>query len=213
MKRSFWEQIKKRLQLSDKAGNKQKYLLVLLLLGISLMFISKMIDSPAQKSSLNGLVPETKVKSEAVFKQAKEVTDKNIKTYEDRYSNELKDLLEQMQGVGKVSVWVELSTTEKKEFVTDDSTQSQTTSENDKNGGKRTIEDQKIDEKVVIISNDGREEPIIVTTEKPKIKGVAVLAQGAENIQTKSMIIELVKKVFDIGSDQIFVGPKNPEGE
>ncbi|MET3727860.1 stage III sporulation protein AG [Fictibacillus halophilus] len=213
MKRSFWEQIKKRLQLSDKAGNKQKYLLVLLLLGISLMFISKMIDSPAQKSSLNGLVPESKVKSEAVFKQAKEVTDKNIKTYEDRYSNELKDLLEQMQGVGKVSVMVELSTTEKREFVTDDSTQSQTTSENDKNGGKRTIEDQKIDEKVVIISNDGREEPITVTTEKPKIKGVAILAQGAENIQTKSMIIELVKKVFDIGSDQIFVGPKNPEGE
>lgn len=213
MKHSFWEQIKKRLQLSDKAGNKQKYLLILLLLGISLMFISKMIDSPAQNSSLEGLGTEKETKSQAVFKQAKEITDKNIKTYEDRYSNELKDLLEQMQGVGKVSVWVELSTTERKEFVTDDSTQSQTTSENDKNGGKRTIEDQRIDEKVVIVSNDGREEPITVTTEKPKIKGVAVLAQGAESIQTKAMIIELVKKIFDIGSDQIFVGPKNPEGE
>jgi stage III sporulation protein AG len=211
MKHSFWEQIKKRLQLSDKAGNKQKYLLILLLLGIALMFISKMIDTPAQKSSLEGM--DTESKSQAVFKQAKEVTDKNIDTYEDRYSNEMKDLLEQMQGVGKVSVWVELAKTEKKEFVTDESTQRQTTSENDKNGGKRTIEDQKVEEKVVIVSNDGREEPIVVTTEKPQIKGVAVLAEGAESIKTKSMIIELVQKIFDIGSDQIFVGPKNSEGD
>ncbi|WNB93584.1 stage III sporulation protein AG [Bacillus sp. NEB1478] len=211
MKHSFWEGIKKWLQLSDKAGNKQKYLLILLLMGIALMFISKMIDSPAQTNSLETINTETNTK--AVFKEAKEVTNKNIKSYEDRYSNELKDLLEQMQGVGRVSVWVELSRTEQKAFATDDSTQRQTTSENDKNGGKRTIEDQKVDEKIVIVSNDGKEEPIVVTTEKPKIKGVAVLAEGAENIQTKAMIIDLVTKVFDIGSNEVFVGPKNSEGE
>jgi stage III sporulation protein AG len=211
MKHSFWEAIKKWLQLSDKAGNKQKYLLILLLMGIALMFISKMIDSPAQTNSIEGLNTDTETK--AVFKEAKEVTKKNIKSYEDRYSNELKDLLEQMQGVGGVSVWVELSKTEQKEYATDDSTQHQTTSENDKNGGKRTIEDQKADEKIVIVTNNGRQEPIVITTEKPKIKGVAVLAEGAGSIQTKAMIIDLVQKIFDIGSDKIFVGPKNSEGE
>jgi stage III sporulation protein AG len=211
MKPSFWEEIKKRLQLNDKAGNKQKYLLILLLMGIALMFINKMIDSPAQSNSYEGL--NTEKETQAVFKEAKEVTSKNINSYEDRYSNELRNLLQQMQGVGSVSVMVELSSTEHKKYATDDSTQSQTTSENDKNGGKRTIEDQKVDEKIVIISNDGKEEPIVVTTEKPKVKGVAVLAEGAGNIQTKAMIIDLVQKIFEIGSDKIFVGPKNSEGE
>jgi stage III sporulation protein AG len=214
MKHSFWEQIKKWLQLSDKAGNKQKYLLVLLLLGIALMFISKMIDSPAKNVSMQTLSSNTQSnESEAVFKDTKEVTNKNIRSYEDRYSNQLKDLLEQIQGVESVSVYVELETTERKEVATDENIQRQTTSETDKSGGKRTIEDQKTEEKIVIVQNDGKEEPIVITTEKPKIRGIAVVAQGAEKLQTKAMIIDVITKVFDIGSHNVSVVPKKYEGD
>ncbi|MCM3716758.1 stage III sporulation protein AG [Fictibacillus phosphorivorans] len=214
MKHSFWEQIKKWLQLSDKAGNKQKYLLVLLLLGIALMFISKMIDSPAKNVSMSTLSTKKQSnESEAVFKDTKGVTSKNIRSYEDRYANQLKDLLEQIQGVESATVFVELDTTERKEIARDDSVQRQTTSENDKSGGKRTIEDQKTEEKVVIVQNDGREEPIVITTEKPKIRGIAVVAQGAENLQTKAMIIDVITKVFDIGSHNVSVVPKKYEGD
>jgi stage III sporulation protein AG len=215
MKHSFWEQIKKWLQLSDKAGNKQKYLLVLLLLGIALMFISKMIDSPAENVSMQTISGNTQSneESEAVFKDTKEVTNKNIRSYEDRYANQLKDLLEQIQGVESASVYVELETTETKEYASDDNTQRQTTSETDKSGGKRTIEDQKTEEKIVIIQNDGKEEPIVITTQKPKIRGIAVVAQGAENLQTKAMIIDVITKVFDIGSHNVSVVPKKYEGD
>jgi stage III sporulation protein AG len=212
MKHSFWEGIKKWLQPNDKAGNKQKYLLLLLLMGITLMLISKMIDSPADQASMSTL-KSSEPKSETVFKEAKEVTSKNIRSYEERYANQLKELLEQIQGVESVTVMVELETTETKKYVTDDSNQRQTTSEVDPNGGKRTIEDQKLDEKVVIIQNGGKEEPIIITTEKPKIRGVAVAAQGAENLKTKAMIIDVITKVFDIGPSSVSVWPKKYEGE
>jgi stage III sporulation protein AG len=212
MKHSFWEEIKKWLQINDKAGNKQKYLLLLLLLGITLMLVSRMISSPAEETSIPTST-DPHVKTESVFKEAKEVTSKNIRTYEDRYANQLKELLEQIQGVESVSVLVELETTESRRFVTDDSNQRQTTSEVDKSGGKRTIEDQKLDEKVVIIQNGSKEEPIIITTEKPRIRGIAVVAQGAENLKTKALIIDVITKVFDIGSHSVSVVPKKYEGE
>jgi stage III sporulation protein AG len=214
MKHSFWEGIKKWLQLSDKAGNKQKYVLLLLLLGIALMFINKMITSPADNVSMTTMTESTQTKeSEAVFKESKTVTNKNIKTYEDRYASQLKDLLEQIQGVESASVYIQLETTETNRYASDENTQKQTTSETDKSGGKRTIEDQKVEEKVVIIQNDGKEEPIVVTTEKPKIRGIAVVAQGAENLQTKAMIIDVITKVFDIGSHNVSVVPKKYEGD
>ncbi|MBY6035547.1 stage III sporulation protein AG [Fictibacillus nanhaiensis] len=213
MKHSFWERIKKGLQLSDKAGNKQKYLLLLLLMGIALMFISKMIDSPAEKVSMQIFTDDSQTDAEAVFKETKSVTSKNIRTYEDRYANQLKDLLEQIRGVESASVYVELETTESYEYASDENTQRQTTSETDKSGGKRTIEDQKMEEKVVIIQNNGKEEPLVITTEKPKIRGIAVVAQGAENLKTKALIIDVITKIFDIGSHNVSVVPKKYEGD
>ncbi len=65
---------------------------------------------------------------------------------------------------------------------------SQTTGETDKTGGKREVEDESLDEKTVIIREGDKETPVVLRTEKPKVRGVLVVAKGVDNIQVKAMV-------------------------
>lgn len=52
------------------------------------------------------------------------------------------------------------------------------------------------------------DEPLVVETMKPKIRGVLVVAEGAENIEVKKWIIEAVTRVLDVPSYRVAVMPK-----
>ncbi|MFC7370444.1 stage III sporulation protein AG [Fictibacillus iocasae] len=187
-------------------------MLILFVLGIALLAGNKMLSPPDNTQPVM-MANEGNGEAQPVFKQAKNLTPKNIQEFEARYRAELKEILEQIQGVGKVSVMVELDTSETRRFIQDDGVQEQTTVEKDPKGGERTISDKKTDSKTVIIRNGSNEEPIIVTTEKPRVRGVIVVAEGAGSLKTKAVIIDAVTKVFDIGSNRVSVLPKNAEGE
>ncbi|MFC0188315.1 stage III sporulation protein AG [Fictibacillus aquaticus] len=193
-------------------GSKQKYMLLLFVLGVVLLAGNKML-SPPKVPSQTAMAEGEVQNSQPVFKQAKKLTPKNIQEFENRYKEDLKEILEQIRGVGSVSVMVELDTSETRHFITDEGIQEQTTVEKDPKGGERTISDKKTDSKTVIIRNGSNEEPIIVTTEKPRVRGVIVVAEGAGSLKTKAVIIDAVTKVFDIGSNRVSVLPKNAKGE
>ena len=85
---------------------------------------------------------------------------------------------------------------------------SQTTGETDKTGGKR-VEDESLDEKTVIIREGDKETPVVLRTEKPKVRGVLVVAKGVDNIQVKAMVKEAVIKSLDVPAHRVSVSPKN----
>lgn len=66
----------------------------------------------------------------------------------------------------------------------------QITSETDSNGGKREVEDNSTEEQIVIIREGDKEVPLVRETEKPNIRGVLVVAKGAENIQVKRILLK-----------------------
>ena len=53
-----------------------------------------------------------------------------------------------------------------------------------------------------------KEGPIISETKKPSVRGVLVVAKGAENIQIKKWIIEAVTRSLDVPSHRVSVMPK-----
>ncbi len=65
------------------------------------------------------------------------------------------------------------------------------------------------DEQLVIIRNGDKEVPIVIETKKPEIRGVVVVAQGAENIEVKKWIIEAVTRALGVPSHRVAVMPKN----
>ncbi|SDM80582.1 stage III sporulation protein AG [Fictibacillus solisalsi] len=190
------------------------YIWILLLLGFAIMIASKLFTpSSGDQANLPAMSVTKPDESKTVFKSSGTSSAKKFRDYEDTYATQLKDILEQISGVQKVRVMVTLDTTEIKEIQKNERRQNQTTKETDKNGGERTINDYKTDEEVVTIKSGDEEKPIVITTEKPKVRGVIVAAEGAENLRVKEMIIDAVTKVFDIGSDKVSVIPKKFEGE
>jgi stage III sporulation protein AG len=133
---------------------------------------------------------------------------KTMDEYEEMYENQLKDILSKIVGVGEVYVMVNLDSTELVEVQTNIRTQHSKIDEKDREGGSRRTEDSMRDEQMVIIRSDNGEQPVIITTKKPPVRGVIVVASGAENIQVKTWITEAVNRVLDVPLHKISVLPK-----
>jgi stage III sporulation protein AG len=126
---------------------------------------------------------------------------------EKQYEDELKASIEDMLGVTEVRVLVDLDSSEQQILETNKSSQTQTTEESDKSGGHRTIQSNSTNEQAVINSGNNQR-PIVVQTKKPIIRGVLVIAKGAENIEVKKSIVEAVTRALDVPSFRVAVEPR-----
>lgn len=133
---------------------------------------------------------------------------KGIEEQEKKFEAQLSDVLSKIVGVGEVSVMVTLESTMEQVVEKDRRQSEQVTSENDKRGGTRKIDEQTRDEKVVLHRDEGGEGPIVVKQLKPRVRGVLVVAEGAENMQVKAVIVEAIQRVLDVPVHRISVLPK-----
>ena len=113
-----------------------------------------------------------------------------------------------MQGVSNVSVIVNIDATETKVYEKNSVAQRQTTEETDRDGGERKVEDFSTDEKIVIIREGDKEVPLVKETKKPTIRGVLIVAKGADDIRVKKEIIEAVTRVLNVPSHRVAVSAK-----
>ena len=120
----------------------------------------------------------------------------------------MKESLETIAGVEEVKVVIYVDSSEKKVYERNKTTQKQVTEETDQEGGKRTVEDTSVDEQLVLVKKGDKEGPIVSETHKPSVRGVLVVAKGAENIQIKKWIIEAVTRSLDVPSHRVSVMPK-----
>lgn len=138
-----------------------------------------------------------------------ELTGANEENYEDNYEenqkNNLKNILRKVEGVGDVDVMITFETGEQKVPAYDKNTQVSKTEESDTSGGKRVNNQNTDGSKVVMTTKDGENQPFILTTYKPKVIGVIVVAEGAENAKTKYDIEQAVSKLYNLGLDKVNV--------
>ncbi|MGG7619935.1 stage III sporulation protein AG [Bacillus coreaensis] len=194
----------------EKKSSKYQYFLIVLLIGAAIMLASNLLINPNSSSSAVETGANADESSEDVetFGQKKIDGNEIIAAYEDHYENQLKETLEGIVGVGEVIVAVNVDATEKKILEKNVVVQSQKTEEVDREGGQRTVEDQSKDEQLVIIRDGEKEVPIVIETKKPAIRGVIVIAKGADNIQVKKWILESVTKLLDVPVHRVSVMPK-----
>lgn len=208
-KEGFLHKLKSLFSQSDsKKPSKYHYFILVFILGIAFMLISNLFTNEEQLK--NGLPVSSTPKEDSteVFKQTKGETTGSISDYEEEYENQLKEVLETISGVGGVSVVVNVDATAEKVVEKNSGTQSQVTKETDREGGKREVEDQSTENQVVIIQDGEKETPIIIQTKKPEIRGVLIVAGGADNIHIKKTIIESVTRVLDVPSHRVAVASK-----
>lgn len=219
-KNNYNEHWFKKLVNNGKSDKKKRsspiqYLAIVLCVGLVLMIFSNFSNSSSEDS-----LP--------VFKDEKDVNDEDVavfgsknsgdepltmRDYEYAYEKQLQESLEKVVGVSDVTVMINLAETESKVFERNKSLKQQNTDETDREGGKRNVEDITRDDEVVIIRSGDKEEPLIAKIEKPTIRGVLVVANGVENIQVKTWVVEAVSRVLDVPSHRVSVLPKKSKGE
>jgi stage III sporulation protein AG len=123
--------------------------------------------------------------------------------YESSYESEIKDILAKIVGVGAVDVLVTVDSTEEIVVEHNYTESQQTTNETDPQGAKRHISSTSKSGDVAM----SKDAPIIGKTLRPKIRGVVVVAEGAENMTVKKMIQEAVSKGLDVPAHRISIVP------
>lgn len=119
----------------------------------------------------------------------------------------LKDILEKIVGVGSVDVLVSIDSTEEIIVKQEENESESVTEENDRNGGKRYITSKTKEGKVVIYEVSGQQKPIITKTINPRIRGVLIVAKGAENATVRRLLQSAVEKGLNVPVNRIEVVP------
>ena len=179
---------------------KRDNLIVLVLLGVLLFVISLPTESkePGEKEESKVLQTDT----ETVETTG---TGKSQKDYVEELEEKLERTLSDMEGVGKVSVMITLRASEELVLEKDESVNRSSTSEEDSEGGKRTVSQLETGESTVYNTGGSNSEPYVIKTLLPKVEGVVVVAQGAGVGNVNRNIAEIVKALFGVEAHKVQV--------
>lgn len=112
--------------------------------------------------------------------------------YVDYLENKLSNVLSKISGVGEVNVVITLESGFSFEYATDSETKTTIT-----NGTETTI----TTETVILVSN----EPVVMKEIYPVLKGVVIVAKGAEDFSIKMNILTAVETVLEIDRNNITI--------
>jgi len=127
---------------------------------------------------------------------------------EEDAENKMKEILEKIVGVGTVDVLVNVDSTEEVVYQKNMKDSQQQSDENDANGGKRRTTQYTRDGEVVTYEQSGTQAPIVTKRVKPQIRGVLIVAKGAENEVVKQLIVDAVEKGLNVPEYRISVVPR-----
>ena len=201
------DKIKKEIKKILAQKQLKNLMAVCLVLAFILLAMNVFLPSTKSLTSnkITGINVDKKVNNNSVTKDTQELVQTDEKSYEEKQKIDLKNILKKMNGVGDVEVMMSFDNGEKKVPAYDTSAQKSTTEETDTEGGKRVNNQNTDSSKIVMTTSDGNNEPFILTTFKPKINGVIILAEGAENSKTKYEIQQSVSKLYNLSLDKVNV--------
>lgn len=119
----------------------------------------------------------------------------------------LEALLSSMEGVGKVEVMLTFLSSEELVVEKDAPVVRSNTVEKDSEGGTRTVTQYESGDSTVYLSGSGTSEPYVIKTLNPRVEGVLVVAEGAEDDMVSSTISEIVQALFGVESQRVKVVP------
>ena len=203
--------IQKFLQLFQlkNLSTKTKYLLIVALVALLLLILGNgfMTSNDNIENHMTDTLEQTDEAEETISKDSP--SELIVTELEESYEKDLQKMLNNIQGVSEVEVMVNLDSTNIKVYETNLIKGQQITNESDTNGGIRKVEDQTEETQVVLVRQGDQEVPLLVQTEKPKVRGVFVVAKGVDHSEVKMWVIEAVSRVLDVPSHKVSVMPMN----
>ena len=177
---------------TNKEKRVENLISFLIILIITLIVINKILKSDDE--------PKEDYKNEIGVELA--TIGNNSNFLDDNLEKRLEEILEKIEGVGKVSVLITYSETSSIVPVYNINSSTSTTEETDTSGGTRKVQTENNQKDIITDSGSN------IITEKilsPKIEGAVITAKGASDGKIKSNIIDAVTAVTGIPAHKVQV--------
>ena len=125
-----------------------------------------------------------------------------MEEYEQRLENKLKKTVENIKGVGKVSVFLTLENGEETVYQSDTR---KNTDQSTQSGGEGQHREELEQEIVLIEDENGNKQALVQTRRPPAVQGVVIVCEGASDISVQKSVTEAVSALFSIRSTQVAV--------
>lgn len=125
--------------------------------------------------------------------------------YARQLEQRLREMLSHMEGVGQVRVMITLKSSQELVIEKEQPYLRSTTTENDGQGGSRSVIQVETEENTVYRTDGNMSEPYVVKTLPPEIEGVVVVAEGAGSGTVDRTIVEMVQALFGVEAHKVKV--------
>ncbi|WP_379128799.1 stage III sporulation protein AG [Paenibacillus sp. sgz500958] len=195
---------------NPKRSHTFRWLIILGLLGAAIMLFNSFVNVKKLDSENTGREPPLDQTSQVVMQP--ELSGSNpFESIELALENRTKEILEKIVGVGTVDIMVTVESTEEIVVQRNLNDTQQLSEESDASGGKRHTTQYTRDGEIVTYTQSGDETPIITKRIKPQVRGVLVVAKGAENKVVRGLIEQAVEKGLNVPIYRISVVPHKQE--
>jgi len=197
---------------NTKRNHTFRWLIILGLLGAAIMLFNSFVNVKKLDSENTGREPPVSQSSQVALQQEGDAPAASpFESIELAMENRTKEILEKIVGVGTVDIMVTVDSTEEIVVQKNMNDTQQQSEETDANGGKRHTTQYTRDGEIVTYSQSGDETPIITKRIKPQVRGVLVVAKGAENKIVRGLIEQAVEKGLNVPLYRISVVPRKQE--
>ncbi|MDD2980470.1 MAG: stage III sporulation protein AG [Hespellia sp.] len=174
---------------------KKNQMVLLLLFGILLVVIAIPTGDSTKGDNVSG--------NQAKSSEAEDASDWS--SYEKNLEEKLQSTLEQMDGVGAVTVMITLKSSEENVVASDRQSSSSVTTQEADGQSQSTTENTTDTTGIYSQNTDGSQTPYVSKQLTPKIEGVVVLAEGGDNGVVVENITEAVQALFGVEVHKIKV--------
>ncbi|GAB6156891.1 hypothetical protein JCM39194_00910 [Desulfotomaculum varum] len=124
---------------------------------------------------------------------------------EEYLSQRLCQMLEQVEGAGKVKVTVRLQNSTRTEYAINTSTGKKTTQEKDQSGGTRVLTEDTDTGQLVLVTRNGEQTPVLSREVAPTVAGVLVVADGAADPAVKARLFRATQVALGVEPQKVVV--------
>lgn len=198
----MFESIKNKLKLTEEnqtKGDKKKIesiIFLIIILIVTVLIINNVWTGDSKDS---------KVQNDKVLAKVLESDTTNETSEYYTLQQDLENILETMEGVGKVKVLINYAETSTTVAMYNETKTESTTEETDTEGGRRNVTQTDTQKEIAYTSETGKSAPITEKIVMPTIEGAVITAEGAGNANVKSNIISATQAVTGLATHKIQV--------
>lgn len=194
----------------NQGNNKKKIenlVFFIIILIITIVIINIILNGDKKNTNKEENSTQKKL-AESSFSQ--NVIEENSTSNEKKELKEnLETILSKIQGVGEVNVFINYSESSEVVAMYNENSKVSTTEENDTSGGTRKIQETDTRKDIIYKEENGEKVPITKKVIEPKVEGAIITAKGANNVETKTNIIQAVEAVTGLPTHKIQVFEMN----